>query len=132
MKINSNISPFTIGDIHPFIVIPNKPFSSDKYTYILRHEAYHYLHKDNLIKVIVELLKILYWWNPIFILLEKTVFYILEVMNDRRLSVYYSKEEINSYVMCLVETVDKILQNNIPFALSFSETNCKELKKEYI
>lgn len=85
--ILSNLdSPQIFGIFSPRILIPEYMNSnSEEFRFALHHESYHYFHHDLLIKEAVNLLCILYWWNPACRLLQKQVGLILEMHVDASL-----------------------------------------------
>ena len=73
-------SPCLIGVFKPYILVPNVGYSCEETSWILRHELTHYKYKDNLIKLICFLIRIVYWFNPL-------VYWLIHVMeNDCELS----------------------------------------------
>ena len=75
--------PQIFGIFSPRILIPgNMDLNSEEFHFVLQHETYHYFHHDLLIKEAVNLLCILYWWNPICRCFQKQVGLILEMHVD--------------------------------------------------
>lgn len=75
--------PQIFGFLSPRILIPDyMDPDSEEFRFSLHHEAYHYFHHDLLIKEAVNLLCILYWWNPACRLFRKQVGLILEMHVD--------------------------------------------------
>lgn len=57
-------SPYTIGFIRPFIVIPEKLLEDKSLNMIYRHEYYHLKKKDSLIKLLCLVTFCIHWYNP--------------------------------------------------------------------
>lgn len=76
-------SPQIFGIFSPRILIPEyMDLSSEAFRFALHHESYHHFHHDLLTKEAVNLLCILYWWNPACHLFQKQVGLILEMHVD--------------------------------------------------
>ena len=76
-------APQIFGIFSPRILIPDYiDLNSDEFRFTLYHEAFHYFHHDLLIKEAVNLLCILYWWNPACRRFQKQVGLILEMHVD--------------------------------------------------
>lgn len=75
--------PQIYGIFSPRILLPkHMELSEEELSLVLRHETYHYYHCDLLIKEIVNLLCILYWWNPACKIFKEQVALILEMHVD--------------------------------------------------
>lgn len=95
-------SPMICGIIHPKILIPIFfPFSDDDLKRVLKHELSHFFHHDLLLKVIVQLICIIYWWNPVCKTFQKQVNTILEIRVDHELTSSTQKEKAD-YFSCLL------------------------------
>ena len=57
-------SPFVLGILHPKIYIPFQ-LRKEEQKYILKHEKYHIMRKDYIIKPVSFLLACIYWFNPL-------------------------------------------------------------------
>lgn len=96
-------TPMITGIFHPCILLPNTELSREEATYILEHETAHYFHGDLWIKFAMEILSIIYWWNPLIYLLNKQVSKILEIHID--ISVTSNLDEAGqlAYLECLLK-----------------------------
>lgn len=57
-------SPYTVGFIRPFIVIPDKLLEEKSLNMIFRHEYYHMKEKDSLVKLLCLITFCIHWYNP--------------------------------------------------------------------
>lgn len=57
-------SPYTVGFIRPFIVIPEKLLEDKSLNMIYRHEYYHLKKKDSLVKLLCLATFCIHWYNP--------------------------------------------------------------------
>ena len=73
-------SAFGIGVIHKRIILPDKDYTEAELHYVLLHEYTHFLNHDTIVKQLVTLFCIIFWWNPVVYLLQKD----LELGNQMR------------------------------------------------
>ncbi|MGO1581400.1 MAG: M56 family metallopeptidase [Peptoniphilaceae bacterium] len=64
------------------IYIPELEYSNKELTYILQHELNHFLRKDTLKKLILHFSSIIFWWNPLFKVLNYDFHQIIEIKCD--------------------------------------------------
>ncbi len=103
--------PMIYGLRHPYILLPeNFDLDETNLYYILRHESAHYLHHDLLLKVLIQLFCIIYWWNPLCIPLQKQTDIVLEMRADHEVAKNPSQKM--EYALCL-ETVMKYLLKSV-------------------
>lgn len=75
--------PMLYGVFSPRILIPESmELTQDELYYSLVHEASHHFHHDLLIKLIIKLIAMVYWWNPACYILIRRVDTILEMRVD--------------------------------------------------
>ena len=78
-------TPIVIG-LQGIILIPEN-LNNEEIDYALKHEITHILHKDNFIKFIVNVFKILFWWFiPIYIFNKQLDLYLELHADKTRLS----------------------------------------------
>lgn len=98
--------PILYGIFRPRILIPaDMRMSVDSLRYLLSHEASHHYHHDIVAKVILNLLTIIYWWNPACYLLKAQLDAVLEMRIDNGIAgdTFDSKF---GYLNCLVYVAD--------------------------
>lgn len=98
--------PKTLGVWKPLILLPLRPYSNKELELILRHEYTHCKNKDVLIKWIVEILCIVFWWCPALYLFKFGLSSILEIRCD--LAVV--KDQKESTVRYYLKTIAKIAE----------------------
>ncbi len=95
-------SPVLFGILCPRILLPVNFKASEKdLYYILRHEASHHFHHDLLLKGIVKVITLVYWWDPFCILLNRQTDIILEMRADDTLTLT-DIESTHDYMQCLM------------------------------
>lgn len=125
-------SPCLIRIKKGFILLPKYEYSPMELYYIIRHELMHDKHKDVYKKVAVDLLCILFWWNPVFIYLKNTMFHLIEISNDGLLTRNMSEGEKESYMNCLLHAATVMEGKEIPFGASFKNAFLQELKQRLV
>lgn len=97
-------APLLFGVFSPRILLPDqiKVSETDLY-YILKHEVVHHFHHDILLKALVRLVTLIYWWDPFCILLNKQMDIILEMHVDDTVTVEDGRPTAE-YMECLIRT----------------------------
>lgn len=133
---NENISsPFVSGIFKGKIYLPNINFSEKEFEYIISHEINHFLNNDSLKKILIQSIKILFWWNPFVHLFANNFNQILEIQCDLKTTLNFSDEEKIKYLESINKIIKICIQNktkNINYltASSFVETDELESLKQ--
>lgn len=94
--------PMLYGIRHPRILIPEEAtYSSNEMYYILSHEAEHHFHRDIILKNILQVMCLLYWWNPFCHVLSKHADSLMEMRIDNNVT-KGSTQAIQEYLACLI------------------------------
>lgn len=136
IEMNSLPSPMIFSFFHPCILLPaNNAYTSEELTFILGHEVSHYRHGDLLLKFLVQLLALIYWWNPVSHLITKHLNAVLEIHVDQSLT----RDDpvlIERYLSCLMKLKKEanyspqcILPDTL--TLSINDTNDTLLTKRF-
>jgi len=74
--------PFTMG-IKPYIFLPESiEFTQDELRTILRHEWSHVQSNDVYIRMILEIICSIFWWNPLAYVLKNNITFTQELRSD--------------------------------------------------
>lgn len=134
LKLPEIPSPCLYGIRRPRILIPADMEITDKdLYYVLRHEASHHYHHDLVIKRIIAILCMLYWWNPICSVFQKQVDKLLEIRIDDSL-VQNDPNVSREYLSALIHIVENMTSstkdpNN--FIVSLSQKNSTALTQRF-
>ena len=91
-----------------YIILPDTlKLNTYELNSILSHEIFHIMHHDLLIKNLVHIVSILYWWNPFCILFRKQLDLLLELQVDQKTGGRTSKDKIG-YLSCLVKVAGQL------------------------
>ena len=74
--------PMIVGFRNPVIMLPDYELSDEMLEYALIHECTHFLGKDMLLKLFVQTVCCLLWWNPLVYLLIYDLDHALEIRCD--------------------------------------------------
>lgn len=100
--------PVLFGIVSPRILVPeDMELTEPDLSYILRHEASHHFHHDLVLKSIIKIITLIYWWNPFCILLNSQADVILEMRIDNRITLMDSIST-SEYMRCLVNVTNSI------------------------
>ena len=98
--------PVLNGIFSPCILMPEDLKLSDvDLRYLLSHEVAHHFHRDIITKIGINLLAIVYWWNPASYMLKGQLNAILEMRIDSYVTGNIS-DEIAGYLNCLIHIAE--------------------------
>ena len=110
-------SAFGIGMIHKRIILPDKDYTEAELRYVLLHEYTHFLKHDTVVKLLVALFCLIFWWNPVVYLLQKDLEQNLEIKCDLSVARTLCSKERAEYlrtILVLMKQSDR--KHRIPFA----------------
>lgn len=96
-------TPYTVGFVKPFIVVPAEFPNSKLSEMILRHEYSHLRHRDSIVKLICLLAICLHYFNPLTILTFLLYTRFSENIADEAATEGCSDEERRAYAKALVK-----------------------------
>lgn len=101
IKTNLVSVPLLFGIFKPYIILPEVELSNKELYYIIKHEVIHYYHYDIWIKWYVEIIAIIYWWNPLVYILRQQVEKLLEIRVDTSVTKQMNALERIHYLECI-------------------------------
>lgn len=125
-------TPMIFGIRKPKIFIPQIDLSEDEWYHIMNHEVAHYYHGDLWIKLVTELISIVYWWNPFVYLLKKQISKLLEIHIDFTITKSMNEIERINYLECLLK-ISKMRLNakTDKLVLAFSSNSSSPLFQRF-
>lgn len=94
--------PMIFSFYKPCILFPaNHHYDEQTIRFCLQHEIAHYRHGDLHLKFIVELLMMIYWWNPFCKSIQKHLDDVLEVHVDDSVT-HRDYTTTKNYLLCLL------------------------------
>lgn len=112
-------SPAIIGLFKPCIYLPIHSISDYQATdmrYILLHELQHYKHKDILSDYLMNLVIIVYWFNPLVRYALKEMHIDKEVACDASVLMMLGQDHYEEYGNTLINFAEKVSLTPFPFA----------------
>ena len=122
-------SPCLIGLRKTVLILPKLSYKEEELKYIILHELMHVYKKDILLKLFVELLCTMFWWNPILWYLKEEFFHFIEIRNDMQIISRLSEKEKILYMECLKDTALDFKKKEHTYGVAFSRGNFKDLKR---
>lgn len=96
-------TPMGVGIIRKKILIPDREYDSRDLFHILRHEYMHHKNRDLFVQLLVNILCVLYWWNPFVYLLRRDIEHSFEMRCDQMVVRGMNDEEIAEYLETLLK-----------------------------
>ncbi|QUO33522.1 M56 family metallopeptidase [Faecalicatena sp. Marseille-Q4148] len=97
--------PKVWGICKPHIYLPDLELDESEWRLIINHEIQHIRNHDTLIKMIILVITMIFWWNPIMLLLWKKMDHFLEMRCDTMLLKSASKNEKVSYLNMIIKVL---------------------------
>lgn len=100
--------PMLFGIFAPRILVPeDMDLTEPDLSYILRHEASHHFHHDLVLKSMIKIITLIYWWDPFCILLNSQADVILEMRIDNGITLT-DVMSTDEYMRCLAHVTTAI------------------------
>ncbi|HBF4280945.1 TPA: M56 family metallopeptidase [Clostridioides difficile] len=99
-------SPAGIGLFKSYVLLLDLPYDRDKIYWILKHELIHFKNKDILIKFLIEIIKSLYWFNPLVYVMSKKIAADCELCCDESVMNNCSIKERKLYGLTLLHSIE--------------------------
>lgn len=104
-------SPMVIG-LKKVIFLPQIELEDFEIQDILKHEMQHIKNHDNLIKQIVNIIKIIYWWFPPVYWFSNKIQLAMEMRVDQQITKKYSKNQLLGYANILIKLKKYMIENS--------------------
>lgn len=130
MKDNAP-GPMLLYGKKQIILMPKLEYTYDELCYILYHEALHIRQKDFVWKLLIDIITVFYWWNPVFKLLRNMLFDLIEINIDLVLTNDLSIQEKKSYMECLEHISETTLDINCIGTICFSNSTSEMIRRRF-
>lgn len=123
-------TPMVCRFFKPFILIPEKvDFDEVELYYTISHELSHVSHRDLLVKLFIQIIEIIYWWNPFCHFLRNQADLLLEMRIDKEIAV--DRQQKKDYLNCLIKVAENTTKlQRSPIGISFCQ-NTSALSKRF-
>lgn len=98
-------TPISAGIFKQYILLPQKEYSDDEAFYILQHEYIHLWNSDPAVKLLINILQCIFWWNPFIYLLQRDLEQILEIKCDLAVMKIIGSKKKKDYLSTMVTTI---------------------------
>ena len=132
-KMQGINSPMLCGLTSPRILLPNRLRLTDRELYfVLSHETAHYFHCDLLLKYILRLISVLYWWNPVCYFLRRRADLLFEMRIDDKIA-GAEPTTAAAYMECLFHVLQNASNVSPPGSMyiTLGRRNLDDLKKRF-
>lgn len=120
-KLEGLYTPMIIGLSNVKIIIPTKEYKLYELDFIFKHELIHYKKRDNYMKLILDIITIIYWFNPLIYILNKYYKEQCEFYCDELVVKGCDIEDIKMYSLLLLDTIK--YKNRLNMSLYSSQFN---------
>ncbi|EGC02014.1 M56 family metallopeptidase [Ruminococcus albus] len=105
MILKEITTPMMTGLLAPTILLPDRRFDDTELRLILKHELTHFKHKDLWVKLLVMVCRAVYWFDPIFILISRSIEQECEHYCDHSVITGENAEQKKLYCQSILNTV---------------------------
>lgn len=113
-------SPMLIGLINPVMLLPQRNYSAEELSFILRHELIHYKRHDLLYKLLLTAANAVHWFNPIIYLLAHEANQDLELSCDEDVIKGRTADERKAYSETILASIHFGKMKNSIFTTNFN------------
>ena len=105
VQSNLFLTPMITGFFHPTVLLPPAEYKEEEYRYIFLHEFSHWKNGDIWLKMLAEILRIVFWWNPFMYLFRRDLDQILELRADLRVLKVEGMENRSEYLLTIKKAI---------------------------
>lgn len=95
--------PCCMGIFEKRILIPDKKYSREELHYIILHEYTHLDNKDILTIELINILCIVFWWNPFVYILKGDMYQSIEIRCDQTVTKKLKSAERGNYLAVILK-----------------------------
>lgn len=106
--------PAECGYFKQTIFLNEYEYTEDELRYILLHELAHFKYGTNWLGLLVNILEMVFWWNPVVHLYKRYINNIIEVYVDSKVTKGMNNFKKCEYIKCVFKVFEIILENNGP------------------
>lgn len=128
-QISSDHDSFTLGTIRPVIFL-QEDYTPNELELILCHEMIHIIRNDLLIKILLEFICCLYWFNPVVHIFKRRLVAVCETSCDELIVRNHSLAEKGIYAKLIVKNMEEIQER--PALESSFAGNRKKAKERVV
>ena len=137
MGNSETTSPFTVGILHKYIVIPAimiNALDEEEIEFVLSHECYHVSQNDVGRKVLMIVLNCLNWFNPLFYFLKDNLSAWMEIACDEAVTESFNERQKKKYATLIIKSLELEHRHNKNhlYCVCYSGNNVKHYKRRIL
>ena len=98
-------TPMISGYFKPVFYLPDIYFTDDELELVLKHEWHHFVHKDLWLRLLVDIVSAILWWNPLVYIFPDDLIHLQEIANDLKVTSSLSAEGRVKYLSSILNVV---------------------------
>ena len=114
---------FVVGTFRPRIYIPADIDKKEK-EYIVMHERMHIKHGDHIVRIVMLMVNIVYWWNPVIWVATHFMKHDMEMLCDESVVRNMEEHKCGAYLRTLLSC--SVKNSGIIPVMSFGESNTEK------
>ncbi len=122
-------TPVAIGLIYGNVILPDTDFTQDRLKDTLNHELVHIKVKDNLVRLILFIVVILNFYNPLVYYLWRRWSIVAEMYCDEKVLAGKNTQQVKDYANMVVDFAEGKYSARLPFMALGKNAGEKELKE---
>ncbi len=130
-------SPFTVGILHQYIVIPAimiNALDEEEIEFVLSHECYHASQNDVGRKVLMIVLNCFNWFNPLFYFLKDNLSTWMEIACDEAVTEKFDEKQKRKYAALIIKLLklENIHNKNRLYCVCYGGNHVKHYKRRIL
>lgn len=130
-------SPFTVGILHQYIVIPAimiNALDEEEIEFVLSHECYHASQNDVGRKVLMIVLNCFNWFNPLFYFLKDNLSTWMEIACDEAVTEKFDEKQKRKYAALIIKSLklENIHNKNRLYCVCYGGNHVKHYKRRIL
>lgn len=122
-------TPLGTGIIHSYILLPEVNYNVVEIKYILKHELMHFKRHDMIYKIILLVVTIMHWFNPLIYIASRLINNNCEVSCDEAILKKSNIKERKLYALTLINSLRLNKKNTFHNNLTMGFNNKKNVLK---
>ena len=98
-------TPITVGILKPVILFPHRSYEAEEFEMLLAHELTHYKRKDIWYKLLINVVQILHWYNPMIYLMKSKIYFECEASCDEAVLMACDEDERLQYGEMIIDII---------------------------
>lgn len=129
IRFSDKCEPLTIGFFKPVILLPHNYVNDECIRYIIKHELAHLKHRDFFVKMLMNAVICMHWFNPLVYVMTFEANKLMEYYADEVCVIDMNKDEFNAYAETVITfSQEKDVLHKEKFVNCFGSDNLNKMK----